>query len=330
MRILFSFIFLIVLLAGLGAGAAERSGGSTMPDQARAAGYILNTFHMDSNFTSATVDTTCALTSGFKAYYANFNYQPCNYAGSGTVLEPDGTAFVPINSTMSSASRLTPGSPSTNPADNFVGTAFGGGGYFEATVMFDPALVTGSNWPAWWLMSIEKLCNDYANQWSGQTTGYAHFQEVDIVEWFDSHINRYNATTIDWSGVFGVTCGGGLYCSLTSNAYPGSNTTYGSSSQASLVPVPAGTDFTLYHRYGVLWIPATISTNGSYQFYFDDIPVGTTIIHSQFTTQTPPPTTSTPWTFGIGDSQHLAWLLGDLRVKSINVWQATAANNLTF
>lgn len=322
-------IFLVLLLSGHDANAAQRGGGTPIPAQAAAAGYILNTYHIDSNFTSATVDTTCSLTSGFKVYNNNFDYNPCVY--TGTTLEPDGTAFITANNgAMTSAARLTPGSPSSNPADNFVGTAFGGGAYFEAEVLFDPSLTTSLIWPAWWLESIEKLCNDYADQWAGQAANYHHFQEIDIVEWFTPNNIRYNATTIDWYGIFGVGCGSGQYCSVSSNAYAGSNTTYGPSTQASLAPVPPGTDFTLYHRYGVLWIPATVSTNGSYQFYFDDIHVATTILHSQFTTQSPPPTTSTPWTFGVGDTQHFAFLLGVLRVKAINVWQATAANNLTF
>ena len=41
----------------------------------------------------------------------------------------------------------------------------------------------------------------------------------------------------------------------------------------------------------------------------------------------------TPWTFGILDQQHVVLILGTgpgepMTIESVNVWQASAANNL--
>src|SRR5262249_36182692 len=95
--------------------------------------------------------------------------------------------------------------------------------------------------------------------------------------------------------------------------------------------VPLKTDFTQYHRYGFLWVPATASKNGYAEHYFDDQKIGWAVAWSQYTNQAPPP--RPPWTFGVIDNNHLVLILGTgigepMTVKSVNVWQASDINNM--
>ena len=82
----------------------------------------------------------------------------------------------------------------------------------------------------------------------------------------------------------------------------------------------------------MLWIPATPTRRGSFSFYFDGVQVGPTTPYAAFQDQAPPPSFFSPWLFGIIDRQHLVLILGSnsgpLRVRSVNVWQASGANNL--
>jgi hypothetical protein len=280
-------------------------GGSSIPAAARAAGYTLHTFSINSNFSTANVDQGITYASGYKMYYNNF------FGPAPTVPETintDGSMTL----SGSNGNLVSTGYIATSPY--FVGTAFGGGGYFEAEIRFDPTTANaGSSWPAFWMMSLEH--NDRHDiQWTGEATGYMHFMEVDIMEWYQSARGQYQSTLHDWYGIYGTTCA--AWCNISSGFTPG------------IAKVPRGTDWTLYHRYAVAWIPATSTTSGRYDFYFDDIKM-TSFSYSQFTTQAAPPTSSTTWTYGIGDSQHLTLEMGHEDVKSVNVWQATTANNIT-
>jgi hypothetical protein len=320
-RSLLTALILSVALLCSQADAAPswRSGGSRIPAPARGAGYTVNTFSTESSFTSGNVDMGLTYASGYQWYFWNFFDDAPD--SSGTTLESNGTASVfqtSSNATLVSAAQIS-------SAPYFVGTAFGGGGYFEAEIAFDPKVSNASlAWPAWWMMSLEHLYDFAAGngneQWPGQVAGYSHFMEVDTFEYDRTgQPYDYGGTLHDWFGLYNVTCPGG-YCGVDSDF------------NASTAKTPIGTDWTILHRLAVLWIPATSIAQGSYTFYFDDIAVAGPFTYSQYTSQGPPPTTSTPWTFGIGDQQHLVLILGSgwspLLVRSVNVWQASSAGNI--
>jgi hypothetical protein len=176
-------------------------------------------------------------------------------------------------------------------------------------------------WPAWWTMSIEHLVGTSGQQWTGQASGYSHFIEPDIMEADTlTFAHSYGGDTHDWYGVWN---------SAACPNYCGADLPF----TTVLRTVPATTNFNTYHRYGLLWIPATATTKGSLTYYFDGVQVGPTTSYSQFTTQAPVPTSSTPWTFGIIDKHHLVLILGTgastpMKVQSVVVWQASAANNM--
>jgi len=94
---------------------------------------------------------------------------------------------------------------------------------------------------------------------------------------------------------------------------------------------PAGTNFTQFHTYGFLWVPATATTKGIMSAYFDGQLVGirsTGRIHNQAPTpvaslgRSVVSTSSTFTSFwhGVGEQYTL---------KSVNVWQKDATHNLS-
>lgn len=105
----------------------------------------------------------------------------------------------------------------------------------------------------------------------------------------------------------------------------------------SLMRVPVGTDFTKFHKYGFLWIPAQASSSGKVRgyaaYYFDDKLVSTgQQAWDPYCGEAPPPTSEHP-AFGVLDRQHLALILGSgigepMNVQSVNVWQVSSDWNL--
>jgi hypothetical protein len=102
--------------------------------------------------------------------------------------------------------------------------------------------------------------------------------------------------------------------------------------------LPVGTDFTQPHRYGFLWVPATSYTQRYFQWYFDGLPTSDRVTYNYYNCTNPPspPSTTAGWPplYGVLDCQHPELLMGPggtsgiLRVYSVDVWQASAANNI--
>jgi hypothetical protein len=293
------------------------AGAPSPPPAAAAAGYRWETFATNAAFNPKTVDTKLTYSSGYQWYL--FNFYGCTPEPALVALNTDGSATVSSfgnnEATLASAAQIS-------SAPYFRGTAFGGGAYFEATLAFDAQAVNISNgWPAWWTVAVEDIDGSHGDQWPGQSTGFDNFAEPDIFEYDQgpNYPTAYYGSMHEWYGLWNHTCTG--YCEVSS--------AYG----ASVRTVPAGTNFSTYHRYGLLWIPATASKQGSITYYFDGVQVGQPFTYSQFTRQAPPPNPSTPWAFGVVDSQHLVLILGSgastpLQVQSVSVWQASAAKNL--
>lgn len=302
----------------LAIGPASAVAADTPPGPAAMAGYRTETFSTNSNFTSRTVDMKLSFSPGYQWYF--YNYYGAALLPPISRLNADGSINVASftntqNATLVSAARIS-------SAPYFRGNAFGGGGYFEATLSFNAASVdTSTGWPSWWTMAVEEGDGDHGDQWVGMPSDYVHWIEPDIFEYIlgPAYPNAYLGAVHDWYGSWNKTCPN--HCQVTT------------SFNQSVRFVPAGTNFNTYHRYGLLWVPATATKKGSLTYYFDGVQVGQAITYSQFTNQRPPPTTMTPWTYGIIDQQHLVLILGTgsstpMKVKSVSVWQASASRNL--
>jgi hypothetical protein len=289
------------------------------PAYAAAVGYAVNTF--STTFTAVSVDLANSGKSGFSWYPWNLFGGHTNTAAVS--LNADGSITLSGDATGPNGELVT--ATTADNAAGFVGTAFGGGAYIEAVLKFDPADVARANfagWPSFWSLAMEGMLEG-ANQWPGQAPGYVHQIEADFFEYLiapvNGQTNAYGAAMHDWYGIPGETCPPGL----CQEAMPFS---------LGEKLAPTGTDFTQYHRYGFLWVPATASTPGYARFYLDGESMGTDQRWTLLTDQPPTPTNQ-PWAFGIIDQQHLVLILGTgvgepMTIQSVNVWQASAAQNL--
>jgi hypothetical protein len=215
------------------------------------------------------------------------------------------------------------GSPTTFDS----GVAFGGGGLFVASIRHDPhdtdsAAKRTNGWPSFWAMSIEHLLQpDGDEQWDGQAEGYNNFAEIDFFESLNAiGYPSYTANGRSWYGELG---------------------SYQAVDSEGSWFYPPNTDFTEFHEYAGLWIPATATTQGYFEFFFDGEKCGSQV-SNQAThpfywdqwagTETPPPVLGES-AFAKMDEQHLALILGtgsgiQMEVEYVSVWQADDSNNL--
>ena len=172
-------------------------------------------------------------------------------------------------------------------------------------------------------MAIEHLAGLPQQLWPGLGEGLYHFVEVDFFELdLKDQValgieNVYGGAMHDWYGAWNGTCR--AFCRVTTPQF------------ALVRRVPGKVDFTQYHRYGFLWVPATPDKQGFGEYYFDDRKIGLTATWSQYRGQRPPPVA--PWIFSIMDSDHLALVLGTgvnepMTVASVSVWQASGVQNI--
>jgi hypothetical protein len=283
---------------------------TSQPPAAAFQGYKLSTFA--STFNPAKFNSSGSNTPGNEWYLYNF---------LGTSANNSGLSFNSDGSLQITGVGLPNGQVSTAAQVNstFVGTAFGGGAYFEATLKFNPANInTANGWPAFWSMAIEHLINSAGPQWPGQAANYAHFAEADIFEYeTNGAAINYSGTLHDWYGISGTTCPS-TFCNISS---------------AATFQGLIGIDWTQYHKLGLLWVPATATSSGSATFFLDNIQMAPPITWTQYTNQVPPPGGSASWTYGILDTQHIPLILGTgigqgLTVLSVNAWQASSSGNL--
>ena len=302
---------------GISGGCAEE-----IPKQAFSVGYLVNTF--SSGFDRGSTDLSSTGNVGSKWYLNNFFGTRIN--SDSITVNSDHSLTLP-GDVVGSNGQIATAAEAKTPT-KFVGKAFGGGAYIEARLKFDPESVAASNsrgWPAFWAMALEHLVGSN-EQWEKKPLGYSHFIEVDV---FESDIPKsnigaryYGANLHDWSGIYHTTCTRGPFCDY---ALP-----------YSVVKrrVPENTDFTRYHSYGFLWVPATATKKGYARFYFDGQQVGEETSWEQFIDQQESPD-GKPWEFGIIDKQHLVLLLGSgakqpITISTVNVWQKSDVQNLQY
>jgi len=279
----------------------------TVPPAATAAGYTINSYHvgpftsMVANPTTGNTDDGCRSTggtynghgtSGQLVYCFNFfGYSPrpaspvppsgYGYNVQVNTLDPSNPQPPNLAATTAAGPTGTDGSLTTWADTNnngavmasagakggsYVGVAFGCGAYIESIAAIPPLTDLTPGHPAAWSMALEHLAGlsgaaSPTEQWAGQATGYVHFIEADYGEFFGinaSGASLLNTAPIDWYGKPG--CGSDGFCK--------------DSPAPAIVATPGGSNLSVYHRYGLLWVPATAAVNGHYQAYFDDAPIG--------------------------------------------------------
>jgi hypothetical protein len=295
------------------------------PPEATQHGYTVNTF--SSEFTAQTVDMNRTLNRGYKWYVLDLYSVKANPLG--ITLNSDSTVTLSGDTSGTVGGGELASVAPYRGTNNFVGTAFGGGAYVEAVFHYDPAQVTAVHsggvrapYPSFWGLPMEgTFVGGGSNQWLGQARGYEHNVEADFFEAdYVTKPTAYGSGLHDWYGIPRVTCPSGL-CVVQMLNPSGER------------DPPLGTNFNEFHTYGVLWMPATSTTLGSWTAFFDGRPVGHTRYWSEFTNQPPTPV-GKPWVFGHVDQEHIFFILGTGRgepftVKSVNVWQRNAASNIS-
>jgi hypothetical protein len=231
---------------------------------------------------------------------------------------------------------LHPNVGTQTTTSGFIGEAFGGGGYFEANFQFDPDQVTGGVYPAWWGDAVEHLKSgsssnasqywNYYDEMNPTDPSSAHWVETDFFE-YNMPSGYYGGTMIDWYGDY-------------NKQVPNNWSNVQSPWTDKQLKYPVGTDYTIPHKYGFLWIPATVSTNGSATFYLDGVPYSSQAIswnqyqgqasYTTFGTNQQPPT---PWSWSVLDQQHIAIVLNTpsaqpVTIFNVDVWQANANWNI--
>jgi hypothetical protein len=288
------------------------------PAQAAAVGYLTRTF--SGTFSQRTVDLENTERPGFDWYPWHFfgEHAP---ARESVALNADGSIVIGAGDL---GSNIATAAPTRTPAQ-WVGVAFGGGAYFEATLKFDPEKTAQGKpqaWPSFWAMAIEHLVALDGQQWPGQSRGYVHFIEPDFFEydvWGFRPRHYYGGAIHEWYGIFHRTCARDNFCSVSNARFT--------------IEAPPETDYREFHKFGFLWVPATLSRQGYAQYYFDDMATSDRVTWERYTNQPPPPGRA-PWTFGIIDQQHLVVILDTgakqpMTVASVSVWQSSTSNNLT-
>ena len=205
-----------------------------------------------------------------------------------------------------------------NGSGGLTGEAFGGGGYFEASLSFTGSPVMNNGWPSFWANDIENQIQQQtgngASQWQGQASGYVNSIEADFMEYMTGP-GSYGIALHNWYG--------------QQSAIQAVNT----EGSGSPVSIPQGTDTSQPHDYGFLWVPATASTKGYAKWYFDHVQVGNTITWNQYNPATPPSPVDGSSAYSVMDARHLYMILGSgpsnpMTVYSVKAWQKSNAANI--
>lgn len=247
-----------------------------------------------------------------------FNFFGVDPSADGVTQNPDGSITIAGGGGDNYGGQLSSASydPSA-PAPYMNGEAFGGGAYFEATMSFAGA--PSNVGPSFWANDIESMGggskgDTSLRQWPGQPQGYGNWVEPDFAEFDTGNATQYGIGIHNWYG-------------------SGSDVNTGSVS-GSPITVPPGTDFSQPHKYGFLWVPATATTQGTAEWFFDGQQVGNAVHWDQYSPLNAPPPAQGSSAFSVMDARHLAPVLGSgspsnpTTVYSVGVWQADASHDL--
>jgi hypothetical protein len=302
--------------------AADSDVGWAEPPQALSAGYGTLTF--SSSFKPETVDARGTLRSGYQWYPWKF------FGGSMTRLEnivvtPD-NGLVLEGDTTGPNGQIATAAPDSK--SGFVGNAFGGGGYFEATLAFNPDDVFRmkfKGWPAWWAMASEHLLPERVSSQGGGS--YEDFIEVDFFEYDlakevrEGWRNSFGGAVHEWFGIYNKTCPNQSYC-RRSFSY-----------EAIVRRLPADVELNEFHKYGVLWVPASDEADGYIEHYFDNKKVGGRLAWKKCDNSAGSDGGQLLLPFCVIDKNHLVIIFGTgasepLQVRSFRIWQKSSKFNI--
>lgn len=160
-----------------------------------------------------------------------------NGVNNGIIITPTNGSWISTTGFFSPPSSAVVGQPLQQR-----------GGYFQCTMAFSPnnsgGSTAGPEWPAWWIDVTQREINLNVPE----SLNYP-MTEVDVV---------------DYNPNFGPGNGGANAAIWTSNSTSHFNTNDG------FQGLPGGFDYTIFHDYGVAFVPTTKNGGtGIFQFYVD-------------------------------------------------------------
>lgn len=269
------------------------SGTPTIPTLAQAAGYTLQTF-----------GSLAQLNSNW--FNHNF-YKPVT--ADQAAQQTDGTLLISgVGNGYGVCTAFKNGA-------TWSGTAFGGGAYIRFVFSYVPTATPVTNWPALWANDIETMSTNSvtaANQWQGQASNYGNWIETDFFEADAASTTKWGTAIHNWYGIVGQGTN-------VSTAFP-----------AFTIANPQTVNV-----LEVVWIVATATTQGSLTLYLNNTQIAQTK-WNQYSAATPPPPVVGSSAYSVLDSRHLALIMNSavslvspMTIYSVDIYQATTANNIT-
>ena len=300
-----------------------------------AAGYSL-VFADD--FTSAsTIDLANSKAAGYKWYPSNFF---SGYVTPSSEISVSGGVLTISPSAQSGNYNLA--TAALNAAGTAsVGQAWGGGFYVEARLRFSGTINTANGWPSFWGLALEHGMHNVsqADQWPGQPPGFLRYIETDIFEYDLGYglTTNYGAAFHDWYGdptgtcAYGYRAGQGGICEISNTGSSGS--TY--STNVAGIKGGGAINFSQWHTYGQLYVPASANGGSGYmKNFFDGLVAGADpgnandamVGWSSAVTPTPATLSGSSAAFGVVDQQRIYFILGagagqSMDVDYVRVWQ---------
>lgn len=196
-------------------------------------------------------------------------------------------------------------------------------------------------------INIQTVSGAFTEAWN--YTNYADDIETDAAEFDNTNdhawaLHNWHGTANDdvaavWGGPLSSCPGGGPTCTWVGPTLNG-----------------VVVDYTQYHTYGFLWVPATSTTQGYTQYYFDNTAVSNKLFYNLYNPNAAPPPVANAATncvpsiyisdhnsvvctvpassaWSVMDTRHLMFIFGGatgstVTFQSMSVWQATNQGNL--
>jgi hypothetical protein len=325
------------------------------PAKPAASGYVL--VFSDTFTDSSNVDFNATGSPGKHWYTAKF-FGGGNEPSSTFTFGPNGLT---INSDLpwdTGNYNLATATPANN-AQGWVGSAFGGGAYFEANISFNAANVANRGylgWPAFWGEAVEWAAQKDADQVPGKPIRYEQYSEDDFFEYDNTGapLNGWGTGLHHWYGPFGGPCpygykaGAPSLCDIINLNNEGSYY----NNAVSTFPDSHNVDWSVFHKISQIWVPGTAANGnqGYVQNFIDNQPahagpgaffplskVGWTDGTINVDTLQ-----NSPLAFSIIDQDHLVVILGagpkvsngvtlpdqQYRVNFVRVWQIPGCGSI--
>ena len=276
-----------------------------VPAPAKAVGYTTNTFN--STMLGTTIGTL-----------QEFNFFSLSQPSDWFTQNGDGSLALTGQPTPGRGygALVSPADYNSTNTYKYQGIAFGGGMYYQVTFSFT-GTQTGDP------MSVQMYdvlsLSGYTPQ---NVTGYMGI-EIDGPEF-----NRPGSST-----QYGVSCHNYYYPSGGPKARIDPTVL---TSGGSPITIPSGS-LAGSNTYGMLWVPATATTQGYIQWYFNGVQVGPTVAWNQYNVnQAFPPSNTASTVCNVLDTLRMVPVVGTastatpMTITSVQIWQGPGADNAQY